>query len=144
MSRPCLIAVYVGRYLRHLAIAESRISDFDVETNMVSFWFFDEHKVGQFVTLHAFEFIEWLVGLIVDENLELILYYGLYSRRTLGRLLKVLTFLSRERVSVVGKRGVVCCLNCGRVMVLVGVSRPDGDGGLIYYDWGANDDDDYW
>jgi len=24
----------------------------------------------------------------------------------------------------------------------VGVSRPDGEGGLIYYDWGGNDDDD--
>jgi len=142
VSRPRLIAAYVGRYLRHPAIAESRISDFNVETNMVTYWFFDEHKVKQFVTLHAFEFIDRLVRLIPDKNLKLIRYYGLYSRRTMGVLQKVLTPLSCERVPVVRKREVICCSNCGRVMVLVGVSRSDGEGGLIYYDWGANDDDD--
>jgi len=26
----------------------------------------------------------------------------------------------------------------------VGVSRSDGEGGLIYYDWGGNADDDCW
>jgi hypothetical protein len=64
VSRPRHIAGYIGRYLRHPAIAESRISEFNVETNMVSFWFVDEHKVKQFVTLHAFEFIERLVKLM--------------------------------------------------------------------------------
>ena len=66
--------------LRHPAIAESRISDFNVETNMVTYWFVDEKKVKQFVTLSAFEFIECLVRLIPGKNLKLIRYYGLYSR----------------------------------------------------------------
>ena len=84
VSKPRLIVGYVGRYLCHLAILESRISEFNVETNMVTFWFVDEYKVKWFVTLSALEFIGRLVKLISEENLELICYYGLYSRRTLG------------------------------------------------------------
>ena len=38
VTKPKRIAAYIGRYLRHPAIAESRISDFNVETNMVTFW----------------------------------------------------------------------------------------------------------
>ena len=33
--------------LRHPAILESRISEFNVETNMVTYWFVDEHGVKQ-------------------------------------------------------------------------------------------------
>ena len=141
VSRPRYIAGYVGRYLRRPAIVESRISDFDVETNMVTYWFVDENKVERFVTLHAFEFIDRLVKLIPDKNLKLIRYYGLYSRRTSVKLQKVLTSLSCEKVPVKPKREVVLCSNCGCVMDLVGVTRLDGDGGLVYGDW--DDDFDY-
>jgi hypothetical protein len=55
---------------------------------MVIFWFVDENKVKQFVALHAFLFIECLVRLIPDKNLKLICYYGLYSRRTMFKLLE--------------------------------------------------------
>jgi hypothetical protein len=55
--------------LRHPAIAESRISEFNVEMNMVTFWFVDESGVKQFITLSAFEFIGCLVSLIPDKNL---------------------------------------------------------------------------
>ncbi|MCL2287963.1 MAG: transposase [Candidatus Bathyarchaeota archaeon] len=70
VSKPKLIAGYVWRYLRHPAIAESRISEFNVETNMVTYWFVDEYKVKQFVTLHVFEFIDRLVWFIPDKNLR--------------------------------------------------------------------------
>jgi len=99
------IAGYIGRYLRHPAVAECRISDFNVETNMVTYWYMDENRVKQFVSLHAFEFIDRLVRLIPDKNLKLIRYYGLYSRRTSVKLQKMLTVLSREKVPVKPKRG---------------------------------------
>jgi hypothetical protein len=85
VSKPRQIAAYMGRYLRHPAIAESRISLFNVETNMVTFWY-GEKGVRKFVTLPALEFIDRLVKLIPDKNLKLIRYYGLYSRRTQGKL----------------------------------------------------------
>ena len=85
LSPGILLAILVDS-LRHPAIAESRISDFNVETNMVTYWFVDEHKVKRFVTLSALEFIGRLVRLIPEKNLRLICYYGLYSRRSLGSL----------------------------------------------------------
>ena len=87
-----------------------------------------------------------MVGLIPEKNLKLIRYYGLYSRRTLGSLQKVLTCLSREIVSVRFKGVVVCCPNCGKGMDLVGVSRFDGVGGLVYEAWSGDNsgDDDCW
>jgi hypothetical protein len=117
----------LGDSLCHPAIAVSRISEFNVETNMVTFWFVDEHKVKQFVTLPALEFIGRLVRLIPEKNLKLIRYYGLYSRRTLGVLQKVLTPLSCEKVSVRFKGVVVCCPNCGKSMDITGVTRLDGN-----------------
>jgi hypothetical protein len=86
VSRPRYIVGYVGCYLRHFAILGSCISVFDVESNVVFFWFVDECKVKWFVLLCVFEFIDCLVGLIVDKNFELIWCYGLCSRRTVGRL----------------------------------------------------------
>jgi hypothetical protein len=145
VSKPRHIAGYIGRYLRYPAVTGSCISEFNVETNMVTFWFVDEHKVKRFVTLHAFLFIDRLVRLIADRNLELIHYYGLYSMRISGRLQKVLTVLSCEKVPVVRKKVVVCCSNCGKVMDIAGVSRPDDDGGggLVYVE-GDNDDYANW
>jgi hypothetical protein len=110
---------------------------------MVIYWFVDENKVKQFVTLYAFEFIDRLVKLIPDKNLKLIRYYGLYSRRTSAKLQKVLTPLSREKVPVVRKKVVVCCPNCGKVMDIAGVTRPDDGGGLVYVE-GDNDDYANW
>jgi transcription elongation factor Elf1 len=99
----------------------------------------DENRVKRFVTLHAFEFIDRLVRLIPDKNLKLIRYYGLYSRCTTAKLQKVLTPLSREKVPVKSKRAVILCSNCGYVMDLVGVTRPDEGGNLVYGEW----DDSY-
>ena len=49
--------------------------------------------------------------------------------------------ISYEKVSVKSKREVVLCSNCGgHAMDLVGVTRPDGGGGLVYDEW---DDGDY-
>jgi hypothetical protein len=90
-----------------------------VGTNVVTYWYVDEHKVKQFVTFHAFLFIDRLVRLIADKNLKLIWYYGLYSGRTTGKLQKVLTALSCEKVSVKSKRVVVCCSNCGMLWLLL-------------------------
>jgi hypothetical protein len=139
VSKYRLIVGYIGRYLRRPAIVESCISGFNVETNVVIFWFVDEHKVKRFVVLYAFLFIGRLVRLIADKNLKLFWYYGLCSRCITGKFQKVLTSLSREKVLVKLKRKVICCSNCGYAMDLVGVTRPDEGGGLIYDEW----DDDY-
>ena len=65
----------------------------------------------------------------------------MYSRRTSAQLQKVLTSFSREKVPVKSKREMVLCSTCGYAMDLVGVTRSDEDGGLVYGDW--DDDFDY-
>jgi hypothetical protein len=109
-----LVVICVIRLLLCLCI-----SDFNVGTNVVTYWFVDENKVKQFVTLHVFEFIDRLVRLIADKNLKLICYYGLYSGRTTGKFQKVLTVFSCEKVPVKSKRVVVCCSNCGMLWILL-------------------------
>jgi hypothetical protein len=122
------IARYVARYVRHPAIAESRISEFNRLTNTVTFWYKDEASgERQFVVLGALEFIARLVRLIPDKNLKLIRYYGLYSRRTEGKLQKMLTPLSRENLQLQPKKEVVKCPKCGQTMELQGVTRPNAD-----------------
>lgn len=130
VTKPKRIAAYIGRYLRHPAIAESRISDFNVETNMVTYWYEEKGKgkgKKQFVTLSALEFIDRLVRLIPDKNLKLIRYYGLYSRRTQGKLQKMLTPLSREKPSTQRKKEVIKCPKCGGTMELQGATRPNAN-----------------
>jgi hypothetical protein len=87
VSSPRGIARYVARYVRHPAIAESRISEFNWLLNTVTFWYNDSDGGGRrSVTFGALEFIGRLVRLVPDRNLKLIRYYGLYSRRTKGKL----------------------------------------------------------
>jgi adenylate kinase family enzyme len=123
VTKPKNIARYIGRYLRHPAIAESRISNFDTEANAVTYWY-EDSGVKKYVTLSALEFIDRLVKLIPDKNLKLIRYYGLYSRRTSARLQKMLTPLSRERIVVARKKEEIRCRRCGQIMDLVAASRP--------------------
>jgi hypothetical protein len=108
---------------------------FDVETNMVIFWFVGGNKVKWFVVLHVFGFIDCLVWFIPDKNLRLIWCYGLYFRCTAGKFQKVLASLGREKVFVKLKREVICCLNCGYAVGLVGVTRSDEGGDLVYGEW---------
>ena len=133
VSKPRGIARYIGRYLRHPAIAESRISNFDTVANAVTYWYM-EGGVKKFVTLPALEFIDRLVKLIPDKNLKLIRYYGLYSRRTSAKLQKVLTPLSRERVVISRKREEIKCAICGQIMDFVCASRL-----LEEEEWGEDD-----
>ena len=81
VTSPRGIVRYVARYVCHPAIVESRISEFNWLTSTVTFWY-EAPDCGErkSVTLSVLGFIGWLVRLIVDRNLKLIRYYGLYSR----------------------------------------------------------------
>jgi len=125
VTSPRGIARYVARYVRHPAIAESRLSEFNRLTSTVTFWYNDpDCGERKNVTLSVLEFIGRLVRLIPDRNLKLIRYYGLYSRRTRGKLQKMLTALSREKRKVMRKKEAIKCPKCGQIMDFVGVTRP--------------------
>lgn len=142
VTSPKGAAKYVARYVRHPAIAESRISEFNLVTNTVTFWYDVRNEFGrkvrrERVTLDALEFIRRLVRLIPDKNLKIVRYYGLYARRTKAKLQKMLTPISREKVRFAPKLEVIKCPRCGQIMELVEISRPK-DKELGYNEW-----DDY-
>lgn len=121
------VARYIGRYIRHPAIAESRIISFVTEANTVTFWYKageGRNRVVKQITMSAMEFIGRLVKLIPDKHLKLVRYYGLYARRTRSMLQKFLTPLSREETPPKRRKEAVICPKCGIPMELIGVTRP--------------------
>jgi len=74
------IARYVARYIRHPAVANTRLHRYDGKT--VTFWYKDREGKKLFVTMAVREFIKALIQHIQDRNFKMIRHYGAYSRRT--------------------------------------------------------------
>lgn len=100
------IANYISRYASHPAISERRITSYDKELNLVS-WFYDPHedvhleneddKLGrQFISEHPFEFIKRLIIHIPDKYFHQVRYYGFYSNNS--RLLKSSSLFSKKQL----------------------------------------------
>jgi hypothetical protein len=74
------MARYIGRYVKHPPIAESRIMNFDED--QVTYWYVDsETKIRKTVTMDKFEFIRLLLSHIPEKNFKIVRYVGIYSRR---------------------------------------------------------------
>jgi hypothetical protein len=74
------MARYIGRYVKHPPIAESRITAFDGK--QVTFWYKDsETKQKKTVIMHKFDFIQLLLSHIPEKNFKIVRYVGIYSRR---------------------------------------------------------------
>jgi hypothetical protein len=74
------MARYIGRYVKHPPIAESRIMNFD--GNHVTYWYEDsETKQKKTITMDKFEFIRLLLSHIPEKNFKIVRYVGIYSRR---------------------------------------------------------------
>ena len=66
------------RYIRHPAIANSRLIGYDGEEVMFCY----EHKKEQYtIVMKVFDFIESVIKHIPQKHQKLIRYYGLLSRR---------------------------------------------------------------
>jgi hypothetical protein len=83
IHNPGLIARYVGRYVRHPAIANSRITFFDGKT--VRFFYINNEDQRIDVTMSAEDFITALIQHIPPSNFKMIRYYGTYARRAKGK-----------------------------------------------------------
>ncbi|MEK0371133.1 MAG: transposase [Nitrosopumilus sp.] len=84
IKHPRLIAKYVGRYVRHPAIANSRIYYFDGE--IVKFFYVNNEDIRINVTMNVEQFITALIQHIPPPQFKMIRYYGAYARRTKGKL----------------------------------------------------------
>jgi len=75
---PKKIAKYIGRYVRHPAIANGRIIDYN--KNRITFFYKDNEDKKIYVTKSINNFISSLIQHIPLEQFKMIRYYGAYSR----------------------------------------------------------------
>ncbi len=88
------IAQYIGRYVRHPAIANTRISEYDGRN--VTFWYFDRKKdVKVSITVSVEEFIRRVIQHIPERQFKMIRYYGAYCRKWKKRFQR---YLSQESI----------------------------------------------
>lgn len=103
------MAKYISRYAAHPAISERRITKYDKETRMVT-WFYDPHQDDnkdegdssyrgrQFITEHAFDFIKRLIIHINDKRFAVVRYYGFYSNNSLLKKVKCKKLFSSSEI----------------------------------------------
>ena len=110
---------YIGRYMKRPAIALRRILSYDGK--IVTFRYFDKkEKREKTETIDVMEFIERIIRHIPDRNFKTIRYYGLYSRRSKGKVDKVLKIRKnkvpkkswQERVESGTGRNPLMCSKC--------------------------------
>lgn len=80
IRHPKLIIKYVGRYVRHPAIANSRIFYYDGK--IVKFFYINNEDIRINVTMPVEQFITALIQHIPPPQFKMIQYYGAYARRT--------------------------------------------------------------
>jgi hypothetical protein len=95
------IVRYIARYIRHPAMANSRLIGYDGEE--VTFWY--EHKKEQYtVVMKVFDFIESVIRHIPQKHQKLIRYYGLFSRRLRKWAEKIIDVWRRHEERVLGRQ----------------------------------------
>jgi hypothetical protein len=110
-----LIGRYVARYVRHPAIANTRISGYDGKT--VTFWYRDNDEMVHVVSLGVFEFIEALIQHIPDRQFKMIRYYGAYARKWKSRFRSYLQeSITQSKLCDFPKNRGICCPVCGEKM----------------------------
>ena len=121
IKNPKQIIKYLGRYVRHPAIANSRLTSFDGRN--VSF-FYEEHKETEVIRhdkiMQVDEFISALLQHIPESQFKMIRYYGAYARRT-KKIFKAYLQSSISQMTLwsFGFRKEIKCPYCGGETELV-------------------------
>jgi len=113
------IANYVARYVRHPAIANSRICGYDGKT--VTFWYLDWEGKKQYRTMEVFKFIGAIIQHIPDVQFKMIRYYGAYSRKLKGKFSRILGYgsITQGRLMDFPEGRRYRCPKCGSFMIFV-------------------------
>ena len=110
------LAKYIGRYVRHPAIANTRIVAYNGEA--VRFYWKDHDDKIHFKIMLVHDFISAIIQHIPEKNQKLVRHYGAYSRRKKSGVKSSIT------TSVSGG-GVCYCPKCYEKMEFVFYSRKD-------------------
>ena len=113
-----MIGRYVARYVRHPAIANTRICGYDGSS--VTFWYKDNDGVKHVVTMGVFQFIEALIQHIPDRQFKMIRYYGAYARKWKSQFRFYLQeSITQSKLSDFPKKSGVRCPVCNNFMEFV-------------------------
>jgi hypothetical protein len=135
-------ARYMARYVRHPAIADSRIINYDTEK--VTFVYEREEKTYT-VVMDKYEFIHNVIKHIPDKNFKMVRYFGIHARRAkkavhiamekLGLLVKyvIKPFSWRKNVKEYTGKDPLKCGDCGGEMLLYKVVYRNKNGDLKEY-----------
>jgi hypothetical protein len=118
------IAKYVGRYVRHPAIANSRIVEYDEFT--VKYWYKDNEEKRHDCSLPVMKFIELIIQHIPERQFKMIRYYGIYSRRLKKkyRIFFGLQSIRQLKLTKSSRERRVICPNCGQLMEFLIFLKP--------------------
>ena len=109
------LAQYIGRYVRHPAIANSRIIAYNKEA--IKFYYKDHQDIIHDKIMLANDFISAIIQHIPDKNFRLIRYYGAYARRKKNIIKQSIT---RQKILIdFNHKREICCSKCGERMEIV-------------------------
>jgi ribosomal protein L37AE/L43A len=113
------IANYVGRYVRHPAIANSRICGYDGKN--VIFWYIDSGEKKHHITMDVQSFIRAIIQHIPDPQFKMIRYYGAYCRKWKSRYAMFLSYGSIRKAKIEGssEKRTYWCPKCNSKMEFV-------------------------
>ena len=135
-------ARYMARYVRHPAIADSRIINYD--TKNVTFIYKRDEKEHT-VVMDKYEFIHNVVKHIPDKNFKMVRYFGIHARRAKKRVKEVMNKLEllvkyvikpfswRKNIKKYKGKDPLKCEKCGGEMRFYEVVYQDKQGRLKRY-----------
>lgn len=118
------IARYVGRYVRHPAIANSRITEYDGIN--VKYWYKDNEEKRYDCSLPVMDFIKSIIQHIPERQFKMIRYYGIYSRKLKRKYQAFLGQQSIRQLKLPKSTSERCiiCPNCGHLMEFIQYLKP--------------------
>jgi hypothetical protein len=119
------ISRYVARYVRHPAIANSRICGYNGKE--VTFWYVDRDDVKRYETIGVDEFISALIQHIPERQFKMIRYYGAYSRARKSKYKRYLSYSSIGQCNLenLGTKKRPRCPICGTDLEFVIFFKKD-------------------
>lgn len=108
-----IISKYVGRYVRHPAIADYRLCCYDGSN--VTFWYDDRDGEQKLVTLSVDAFIRSVIQHIPEKHFKMIRYYGVYCRKWIGRYRRLLgpSSITQTNLTDFCQKPRLRCPKCG-------------------------------
>jgi hypothetical protein len=117
------LAQYLGRYVRHPAINNSRIMGYDRES--VTFFYRDHEKSIQYKTFSVHEFISAVIQHLPEKQFRLVRYYGVYSRKKIKGFRAVQSTAHQTTLMKFTMKRAAYCPYCDEEMEFVAyVKKP--------------------